>query len=68
MICIRGSVDVYMNDGKSSDTVTLNQPTQCLIIEPEDWHEMLHFSKDCVLLVLADASFDRSDYIMERYP
>lgn len=67
MICLSGSVDVYMNNGKTEKVVTLNRPSQCLIIEPQDWHQMLNFSTDCVLLVLADSPFDRSDYILERY-
>jgi mannose-6-phosphate isomerase-like protein (cupin superfamily) len=67
MICLSGSVDVYMNNGKAEETVRLDRPTQCLIIEPEDWHQMLNFSPDCALLVLADAAFDKADYILERY-
>ena len=68
MISLKGSVDVYMNNGKAVETITLSRPTQCLIIEPEDWHEMLNFSEDCVLLVLASENFDKADYILERYP
>jgi dTDP-4-dehydrorhamnose 3,5-epimerase-like enzyme len=68
MICLKGSVDVYMNNGESEETIHLDRPTQCLIIEPQDWHQMLNFSTDCVLLVLADAAFDKADYITERYP
>ncbi len=67
MICLHGSVDVYMNNGEVEETVRLSDPKRCLLIEPQDWHQMKNFSKDCVLLVLASATFDKKDYILEPY-
>jgi len=67
MICLKGSVDVYMNDGKVEEVVHLSSPRQCLMIEPQDWHQMKNFSPDCVLLVLASMEFSKADYIMEPY-
>ena len=67
MLCLKGSVDVYMNNGNAEETVRLSNPNRCLLIEPEDWHQMKNFSPDCVLLVLASAPFDKKDYIMESY-
>jgi len=67
MICLKGSVEVYMNNGEAEETVHLSNPQKCLLIEPQDWHQMKNFSKDCVLLVLASAAFDKKDYIMESY-
>jgi dTDP-4-dehydrorhamnose 3,5-epimerase len=29
------------------------------------WHTMSNFSPDCVILVLADAHYDESDYIRD---
>jgi len=67
MICMKGSVDVYMNNGQVEETISLTRPNQCLIIEPEDWHHMENFSPDAVLLVFASAPFDKLDYITEPY-
>jgi mannose-6-phosphate isomerase-like protein (cupin superfamily) len=67
MICLKGSVDVYMNNGEVSETVRLDNPRQCLLIEPRDWHHMENFSKDSILLVFASAPFDLKDYITEPY-
>jgi dTDP-4-dehydrorhamnose 3,5-epimerase-like enzyme len=67
MICLSGSVDIYMNNGKVAETIRLDDPKQCLIIEPEDWHHMENFSKDAVLVVFASAAFDFKDYITEPY-
>ena len=67
MICLKGSVDVYMNNGQNEKTISLTSPSQCLIIEPEDWHHMENFSNDSLLLVFASEKFDKGDYITESY-
>lgn len=45
----------------------LDSPDKCLILEPEDWHEMYNFSPDATLLVLGSPAFDPSDYIYDPY-
>jgi dTDP-4-dehydrorhamnose 3,5-epimerase-like enzyme len=57
----RCNVDVYI-DGCFTK-VELNDPALCLLLDPEDFHYMDDFSKDCVLLVLASEFYDKSDYI-----
>jgi hypothetical protein len=36
-----------------------------LYVESCIWREMFDFSKDCVLMVLADSVYDESDYIRD---
>ena len=67
LICLGGKCDVYINDGITEKTVTLNAPNQCLILEPKDWHTMDHFSTGATLLVLSSTNYDRNDYIDEPY-
>ena len=67
LIALTGSCEIYINNNKEKNTYILNSPEQCLILEPEDWHCMDKFSKDCVLLVLASEYFDNSDYIDKEY-
>lgn len=45
----------------------LNSPSQCLILNPEDFHWMNNFSKDCILMVLASEYYDANDYIYDSY-
>lgn len=68
LICVKGSCEIFINNGKTKNTVLLDSPEKCLILSPEDWHSMDNFSDDCVLLVLASEFFDKSDYIDEEYP
>jgi len=56
-----------MDDGRQKQEFLLNGNDQGLLIEPMVWHEMVDFSADCVLLVLASGLYDEGDYIRD-YP
>lgn len=66
-ICIKGSCVIANNNGKETESFVLDEPEKCLILEPEDWHEMHSFTPDAILLVLASEFFTESDYIYEKY-
>jgi hypothetical protein len=55
------------SNGITNDIFHLNKPSTCLILEPQDWHQMYDFSKDAILMVLASENFDQNDYIFEKY-
>ena len=65
LVVLAGSVTVYMSDGNHSENITLDTPTTCLIVEPEDWHTMT-FKRGAVLLVFASEEYDPNDYIIDR--
>lgn len=60
---IQGQCKMLMDDGINKVDLCLNSPKNGLLIEPMVWHEMYDFSKDCILMVLADDFYDESDYI-----
>lgn len=66
LICINGSCNVHVNNGQSIQDFNLNV-SNCLILEPKDWHYMNNFSENCILLVLASTFYDVNDYIDEIY-
>lgn len=68
LICLHGSCRVYSNNGQEEEFFYLNDPSQCLILEPEDWHIMDAFSPDAILLVLSNEYYDKADYIDAPYP
>jgi dTDP-4-dehydrorhamnose 3,5-epimerase-like enzyme len=67
-VCIQGSCIIGNNNGELKEEFQLDSPSKCLIINPEDWHQMYQFSPDAILMVLASEYFDKSDYIFEPYP
>jgi hypothetical protein len=66
-ICLNGCCTISNDDGKFKQDYILDTPDKCLIIYPEDWHNMHNFTPDAFLMVLASTHFDPSDYIYEPY-
>ena len=66
LICLKGSCEVYTNNGKVKETFILDSADKCLILNPEDWHTMKNLSKDSVLLALGSEYYDPEDYIKEE--
>lgn len=66
LIAVSGRVEVNVDDGVRSATVTLASPERFLILEPKDWHTM-RFDDGAVLLVFASHVYDSADYIHEPY-
>src|SRR5687768_7933390 len=40
LVAVTGRVDVFMDDGAEHETVVLDRPGKCLLVEPKDWHTM----------------------------
>ncbi|HAS8154971.1 sugar 3,4-ketoisomerase [Vibrio vulnificus] len=64
-VCLKGSCEILMDNGQEKEIVKLNTPSQGLVIDVMQWHEMSNFSEDCVLLVFASDVYDESDYIRD---
>jgi hypothetical protein len=66
-ICLKGSCSIYNDNSQEKDEFLLDSPAKCLLLYPEDWHQMYQFSEDAILMVLASEHFDTADYIYEPY-
>lgn len=63
IVAVNGSCRFLLDDGSERREVLLDDPGKGLIVESNIWREMYDFSEDCVLMVLASAHYDESDYI-----
>lgn len=63
LICINGSCEIGLDNGKEKESVVLNRPDEGIFIGPGVWHTMYNFSKGAVLMVLASDYYNESDYI-----
>jgi dTDP-4-dehydrorhamnose 3,5-epimerase-like enzyme len=68
-IAIQGEcrINIQSGENKPIKKITLDSPSKCLIIEPEDYHWMDNFSKNCILMVFASEHYDSNDYIHQPY-
>ena len=62
LVAVSGTIDLKINDGNKETLYILDNPSKCLIVEPEDWHTMF-FTNNAVLLVLASHPYDKKDYL-----
>ena len=67
LICINGSCKIFTDNSNKKEEFILDNRSQCLVLEPEDWHSMDDFSDNSVLLVLASHLYNKDDYILEPY-
>ncbi len=65
IFCLNGSFTLYIDDGRTTQRILMNDPACGIRIGPMLWHTMSGFTCDCVILVLASAWFEPADYIRD---
>jgi len=65
IVCISGSCNFLLDDGKNKEVTVLNTPQIGLYIGAYIWREMFDFSQGCILMVLASELHDAGDYIYD---
>ncbi len=65
LICLRGSLSVVVDDGRSSEEIVLDQPSVGLYLPPMVWAVQYRYSTDAMLLVFASEHYDATDYIRD---
>ena len=65
LLCARGSGSVVVDDGKSSEELSLDAPNIGLYLPPMVWAAQYRYSADALLLVFASEYYDPDDYIRD---
>ena len=65
MVCLHGSCDFVLDDGKEKITITLDRPNKGLYIKANVWRDFRNFSPDCVVILIASDYYDTEDYIRD---
>jgi hypothetical protein len=63
LVAVTGGCSIKVENGKTTETFRLENPTEGLRITNLVWREMFDFTPDCVLLVYASDVYRPSDYI-----
>lgn len=63
IFCIKGSFKLHLDDGERQQDIVMDTPGRGIMLGPRLWHDMTHFSPDCMILVLASDVYNESDYI-----
>jgi dTDP-4-dehydrorhamnose 3,5-epimerase-like enzyme len=65
IICLSGSVEVYVSDGKIEESYTLNRPFTALYIPIMTWRQLRNFSTNTVVMIVNSDYIKEEDYIHE---
>ncbi|WP_408205199.1 sugar 3,4-ketoisomerase [Paraburkholderia sediminicola] len=65
IICLSGSFDVEVDDGKSRTRIHLNRPWKGLHVPPLIWAAEVNFDPGSVALILASDMYKEEDYIRD---
>lgn len=63
IICLAGSFDVKVDDGRKKKVIHLNRPWQGVFIPPMIWDSEANFDPGSVCLVLSSDMYNEKDYI-----
>ncbi|WP_408251823.1 sugar 3,4-ketoisomerase [Paraburkholderia xenovorans] len=65
IICLSGSFDVEVDDGKNRTRIHLNRPWKGLHVPPLIWAAEVNFDPGSVALILASDMYNEADYIRD---
>ena len=65
LICIKGAVNINLDDGLNRESVILADSTRALYLGNNVWHSIEYIEQDSVLLVLASENYEEKDYIRD---
>lgn len=65
IIAVHGQCFVHLDNGTEKTTWAVERPTEGLLVPPMHWRTIDTFDAPAVILVLASAVFDESDYIRD---
>lgn len=65
IICLSGSFDVTIDDGKFQGSIHLNRPWKGLHVPPLIWAAEINFDPGSVCLVMASHPYSEPDYIRD---
>ncbi|AZK45972.1 sugar 3,4-ketoisomerase [Paenibacillus lentus] len=65
VIAVSGECNFYVDNGIEKKTIKIDHPSKGIYLKGMVWREMMDFSEDCVLMVLASEHYDVSDYIFD---
>ena len=63
IVCVLGSFDMILDDGRDRRVQTLRRADEALFIPPGIWRELVNFSSGAICFTLASMPYQESDYI-----
>jgi hypothetical protein len=65
IFCVNGRFTLHLDDGRTKQSIIMDDPYYGVRLGPLLWHTMGSFSPDCVILVLASDYYRAGDYLRD---
>ncbi|WP_407537338.1 sugar 3,4-ketoisomerase [Cetobacterium somerae] len=65
LINLAGSCKIKVDDGKNEEIIILDKAHEGIYLDRMVWKDMYDFSKDSILLVLSNQSYDSEEYVRD---
>lgn len=63
VVAVRGGFDMYVDDGKESQTVRMDEPSCGIYIRKNVWCELRNFAPGTICVVMASEAYEADGYI-----
>ena len=65
LVALHGGCRVHLDDGRTTETVSLDDPARALFVGTWVWHELTDFAPQSAVLALASTLFDEAEYLRD---
>ena len=66
LVALHGGCRVHLDDGRTTETVTLDDPGRALFVGPWTWHELTDFAPGSAIMVIASAPHDEAEFLRDH--
>jgi hypothetical protein len=65
LVALHGSCRVHLDDGRTRETVKLDDPARALFVGTWIWHELTDFAEGAAIMVIASASAEDAESLRD---
>ena len=62
---LHGGCHVHLDDGRTKETVILDDPARALFVGTWVWHELTDFAADAAIMVIASTLYEDAEYLRD---
>lgn len=65
IVALHGACRVHLDDGRTTEAVTIDDPGRALYVGTWVWHELTDFTDGAAILVIASTLYDEAEYLRD---
>ena len=65
IVALHGGCRVHLDDGRTTEVVTIDDPGRALYVGTWVWHELTDFTDGAAILVIASTLYDEAEYLRD---